>query len=37
MTIIPCQQDKELVRKIMEFAEVLKTEAHDLTPANSSS
>lgn len=30
MTVIPCLQDTELTRKIEEFAEVLKTEAHKL-------
>ncbi|MDP2129530.1 MAG: hypothetical protein U0975_10325 [Erythrobacter sp.] len=30
MTILPCQANAELRRKIVEFAEVLKTEAHNL-------
>lgn len=30
MSIIPCEQNKELRKKIEEFAEVLKTESHTL-------
>jgi len=30
MSVIPCQQDKELRERIEQFAEVLKTEAHKL-------
>ena len=30
MNIIPCRQNKELRKKIEEFAEVLKTESHTL-------
>nr|VFK62032.1 MAG: hypothetical protein BECKTC1821F_GA0114240_10679 [Candidatus Kentron sp. TC] len=30
MSIIPCSQNKELRKKIQEFAEALKTEAHNL-------
>jgi hypothetical protein len=30
MSVIPCQQNAELKVKIVEFAEVLKTESHKL-------
>ena len=30
MSVIPCQQNAELKTKILEFAEVLKTESHQL-------
>ena len=30
MSVLPCEQNKELRRKIEEFAEVLKTESHTL-------
>jgi hypothetical protein len=30
MSIIPCEQDEELQRRIREYAEALKTEAHTL-------
>lgn len=30
MSIIPCEQNKELRKKILEFSETLKTEAHKL-------
>ena len=30
MSVIPCQQNAELKTKIVEFAEVLKTQSHQL-------
>ncbi len=30
MTEIPCEKNEDLRKKILEFAEVLKTEAHKL-------
>src|SRR5882762_7014346 len=30
MSVIPCEQNMELQRRILEYAEVLKTEAHKL-------
>ena len=30
MSVIPCQQNRELRTKIVEFSETLKSEAHTL-------
>ena len=30
MSIIPCEQNKDLEKKILDYAEVLKTQAHQL-------
>lgn len=36
MSVIPCLQDTELKRRIEEFAEVLRTQAHQLGPVDMS-